>query len=110
MRRAQNNVLINDVESIEKAIQDYEHAKTLLGEEGSGELDQNIKDAKIALKQAKRKDYYKILGCAVRIECYFGVLFFESEVCEDDRLILNCMQNREMQMTMRSRRLIERRR
>ena len=66
MRRAQNNLLINEIENIELAIRDYEQAKRLMGDVAdTKDIDKSIREAQVALKQAKRKDYYKILGCTV---------------------------------------------
>ncbi|KAN0039082.1 hypothetical protein ACTA71_001276 [Dictyostelium dimigraforme] len=47
-------------ENFEDAVRDYEKAQTLDPE--NGELQRNIKEAKIAHKKSLRKDYYKILG------------------------------------------------
>ncbi|KAM9969805.1 hypothetical protein ACTFIR_001642 [Dictyostelium discoideum] len=47
-------------ENYEDAVRDYEKAQSLDPE--NGELQRNIKEAKIAHKKSLRKDYYKILG------------------------------------------------
>jgi DnaJ family protein C protein 7 len=65
LRRAQNNVLINEIESIEAAIRDYEHLQRTMDD--TRDIEKSLRDAKTALKQAKRKDYYKILGVPVRV-------------------------------------------
>ncbi len=45
LRRAQNNLLINEVETIELAIRDYEHVKKLVGDDNR-DIDKNLRDAK----------------------------------------------------------------
>lgn len=49
----------NDMENFEEAVKDYEAALKI---EKTNEIKIALKDAKIALKRSKRKDYYKILG------------------------------------------------
>lgn len=49
----------NDMENYEECVKDYEAAFKI---EKTSEIKIALKDAKIALKRSKRKDYYKILG------------------------------------------------
>lgn len=49
----------NDMENFEECVKDYE---TALKMEKNAEIRRLLKDAKLALKKSKRKDYYKILG------------------------------------------------
>lgn len=49
----------NDMENYEECVKDYEAALKI---EKTIEIKTALKDAKIALKRSKRKDYYKILG------------------------------------------------
>lgn len=48
-----------DMENFEECVKDYE---TALNIEKTSEIKNLLKDAKLALKKSKRKDYYKILG------------------------------------------------
>lgn len=56
LRRAD---LYTKTEQFEKAVHDYEKAREL--EPGNNEVKSALKDAKVRLKKAQRKDYYKIL-------------------------------------------------
>lgn len=49
-----------ELENYEEAVRDFEKAKTISPSEFN--IQQKLKDAKVKLKQSKRKDYYKILG------------------------------------------------
>lgn len=49
----------NDMENFEESVKDYEAAHKL---EKTMEIRNLLKEAKVALKRSKRKDYYKILG------------------------------------------------
>lgn len=49
----------NDMENYEECVKDYEAALKI---EKTYEVKQALKEAKIALKRSKRKDYYKVLG------------------------------------------------
>lgn len=49
----------NDMENYEEAVNDYDNAHKM---DKSPTTKQYLKDAKLALKKSKRKDYYKILG------------------------------------------------
>jgi len=49
----------NDMQNYEECVKDYETAFKM---EKSVEIRRCLKDAKLALKKSKRKDYYKILG------------------------------------------------
>lgn len=49
----------NDMEQFEECVKDYE---TALKMEKTVEIRRLLKEAKLALKKSKRKDYYKILG------------------------------------------------
>jgi len=57
LRRAKSHM---ELEHFEEAVQDYEAAARM--EPGNREVKQSLHQAKIRLKQSKRKDYYKILG------------------------------------------------
>ena len=57
MRRAKSYM---DLEKYEEAVRDYETAHRM--ERCNHEARQMLQQAKIKLKQSKRKDYYKILG------------------------------------------------
>lgn len=73
VRRAQAGAAIGDVEKLETAVRDYAKAKELVAAEAKAagssidrefmrELERGQREAKAALKKAKRLDYYKILG------------------------------------------------
>eukprot|EP00698_Gefionella_okellyi_P017472 TRINITY_DN5111_c0_g1_i1.p1 TRINITY_DN5111_c0_g1~~TRINITY_DN5111_c0_g1_i1.p1 ORF type:complete len:454 (-),score=93.91 TRINITY_DN5111_c0_g1_i1:371-1732(-) len=62
LRRADCYIALNDADSIENAIRDLEKAMEIIPQESHGDIKQKIRQAKLALKKAKRKDYYKILG------------------------------------------------
>lgn len=73
VRRAQAGAAIGDVDKLETAVRDYAKAKELVAAEAKAagssvdreflrELDKGQREAKAALKKAKRLDYYKILG------------------------------------------------
>lgn len=49
----------NDMDNFDECVKDYEAALKM---EKSAEIRRLLKDAKLALKKSKRKDYYKILG------------------------------------------------
>ena len=68
MRRAQCYKSIGTVESLEEALRDYQQAQQMLGEESSAgrDCERSIRDTKLQLKKAKRKDYYKLLGVSER--------------------------------------------
>jgi len=57
LRRAKSYM---ELEQFEEAVRDYESAQRM--DRGNQEIRQNLQQAKIRLKQSKRKDYYKILG------------------------------------------------
>ena len=57
LRRAKSYM---DLEKFEEALRDYESAHRM--DRGNQEVRQSLQQAKIRLKQSKRKDYYKILG------------------------------------------------
>lgn len=57
LRRAKSNM---ELEQFEEAVRDYESAQRM--DRGNQEVRQCLQQAKIRLKQSKRKDYYKILG------------------------------------------------
>ena len=66
VRRAEANFTIGGAERIKQTIADYEKVEELQGEgeEGGEKIDckNKIKQAKVALKRAGRKDFYSILG------------------------------------------------
>ena len=50
-------------ENLDKSLRDYEEAARLsTDDDDQRELSRKIHQTKIAIKQAKRKDYYKILS------------------------------------------------
>jgi len=51
-----------EMEEFEDAVRDYTRANEL--DPNNSETVRNIKEAKLAAKKAKRKDYYKVLGVA----------------------------------------------
>lgn len=53
----------NDMENFEECVKDYEAAMKL---EKTVEIRNSLREAKLALKKSKRKDYYKILGIEKR--------------------------------------------
>jgi len=57
LRRAKSYM---DLEQFEEAVRDYESAQRM--DRSNPEVRQSLQQAKIRLKQSKRKDYYKILG------------------------------------------------
>lgn len=57
VKRGETNL---ELENYEEAVRDFEKAKQISPHEFN--IQQKSKDAKIKLKQSKRKDYYKILG------------------------------------------------
>jgi len=61
-KRAASLCVLGEKADIEKAIQDYEKYASLAGEEAHKEVSKKIKAAKVQLKRASRKDFYKILG------------------------------------------------
>jgi len=57
LRRAKSHL---DLEQFEEAVHDYEAAHRM--DRSNCQVRQNLHQAKVRLKQSKRKDYYKILG------------------------------------------------
>jgi DnaJ family protein C protein 7 len=72
MRRAESNFLIGSDASLQKSLNDYEKVSEMQHEddeeEGEGkksfDVRSKIKQVRAAIKQAKRKDLYKIIGVA----------------------------------------------
>ena len=62
MRRAASLQALGELENLENAVRDLTKAMEL--SEDSKELQKSLREAKGMLKNAKRKDFYKILGCA----------------------------------------------
>eukprot|EP00612_Vaucheria_litorea_P008370 CAMPEP_0171474290 /NCGR_PEP_ID=MMETSP0946-20130122/2342_1 /TAXON_ID=109269 /ORGANISM="Vaucheria litorea, Strain CCMP2940" /LENGTH=501 /DNA_ID=CAMNT_0012004203 /DNA_START=23 /DNA_END=1528 /DNA_ORIENTATION=- len=62
IQRANSLLLLGECENIEMSIRDYEKAKEMADEGSKADIEAKIKKARIALKQSKKKDYYKILG------------------------------------------------
>jgi DnaJ homolog subfamily C member 7 len=64
MRRAECYKEIGGVEALDFAMRDFQKAKTMAGEGTSTarDLDRSMRDVKLLLKKAKRKDYYALLG------------------------------------------------
>lgn len=61
-RRAQCYVALGGVDNLEQGVRDYETAKRLVADPATlRKFSQELSAAQAALKQAKRKDYYKIL-------------------------------------------------
>ncbi|CAM9567168.1 unnamed protein product, partial [Ectocarpus fasciculatus] len=61
-RRAASLYDIGDVENLEAACRDYEKLMDMVPDEKQREIQGKIRKTKAAVKQAKRKDYYKLLG------------------------------------------------
>ena len=61
LRRATCREKLGTIEHLNEAIRDYESAAKLCGDDNR-EIERSIRGAKLALKKAKRKDYYKLLG------------------------------------------------
>ncbi|KAG5189282.1 heat shock protein 40 like protein [Tribonema minus] len=62
MRRAASLFALGGVEELEAAIRDYEKVSDMLDAAGRADVQDKLHSANVALKQARRKDYYKILG------------------------------------------------
>ena len=63
MRRAASLCMIGGPKEVQDAINDYEHIKEISqDEELLKEAEKKTRSAKVQLKQAKRKDFYKTLG------------------------------------------------
>ena len=60
MRRAATLRRLGGKENLERALFDYKEAENILGR--SRDIQQAIRETKVEVKKAKRKDYYKILG------------------------------------------------
>ncbi|CAM9145910.1 unnamed protein product [Choristocarpus tenellus] len=61
-RRAGSLFEMGGVENLEAAIRDYEKLADMVDEEARRSVRKQLQKAQTALKQAKRKDFYKILG------------------------------------------------
>jgi DnaJ family protein C protein 7 len=61
LRRANCGEQIGTPESIGEAIRDFERAQKICGDQDRT-IERQIRAAKLALKKANRKDYYKLLG------------------------------------------------
>jgi len=66
VKRAECNFSLGGADRIKRCIADYEKVAELQGEEEGPKIDcaRKIKEAKVALKRAGRKDFYAILGVA----------------------------------------------
>eukprot|EP00518_Triparma_eleuthera_P004975 CAMPEP_0182456082 /NCGR_PEP_ID=MMETSP1319-20130603/2026_1 /TAXON_ID=172717 /ORGANISM="Bolidomonas pacifica, Strain RCC208" /LENGTH=511 /DNA_ID=CAMNT_0024654257 /DNA_START=121 /DNA_END=1653 /DNA_ORIENTATION=+ len=62
MRRATSRMVMGEKEDIEEAIRDYEAYGRLKGDEAAREVQGKVRAAKVQLKRASRKDFYKILA------------------------------------------------
>jgi DnaJ family protein C protein 7 len=62
MRRASSLFDIGGVENLEACQKDYDNVANMLDEAGQNDVQRKLRDVKAALKQARRKDFYKILG------------------------------------------------
>lgn len=71
-RRAESLYALGGEENLEQCVRDWEEIGRLVGsEQEEREAAQKTRQAKVALKRAKRKDFYKILG-ALRVGIGFG--------------------------------------
>jgi len=61
-RRANSLLILGEPADVESAIRDYEKLLEIVPEEEQRGIQKKIKAAKVQLKRAKRKDFYKILG------------------------------------------------
>ncbi|CBJ26057.1 Heat shock protein 40 like protein [Ectocarpus siliculosus] len=61
-RRATSLYDMGGVENLEAACRDYEKLMDMIPDEKQREIQGKIRKTKAAVKQAKRKDYYKLLG------------------------------------------------
>lgn len=70
LRRAKCREEIGGVEELQEALRDYEEAKRICSQSAAGSgvdgIERSIRAAQLALKKAKRKDYYKLLGVSQR--------------------------------------------
>ncbi|KAF0697505.1 Aste57867_11815 [Aphanomyces stellatus] len=64
LRKAQCLKDLGGKEHLEQALREYETASKLVGEDQQRQYAQYIRETKLQLKKAKRKDYYKILDIA----------------------------------------------
>lgn len=63
LRRAASNLVIGGKAECEAAIRDYERALELAGgEEAARDIKRKLQGARVQLKRASRKDFYKVLG------------------------------------------------
>lgn len=63
MRRAASNLIVGGEKECQEALRDFEKALELAkNEEQEHDINKKIRSAKVQLKRAKRKDFYKILG------------------------------------------------
>nr|CCA17920.1 ion channel putative [Albugo laibachii Nc14] len=62
LRKAACLKALGTEEKLEQALRVYEQASKLVGNGAQRDIQQNIRETKLELKKAKRKDYYKILG------------------------------------------------
>mmetsp|Transcript_34480 Transcript_34480/g.103125 ORF Transcript_34480/g.103125 Transcript_34480/m.103125 type:complete len:547 (-) Transcript_34480:525-2165(-) len=63
MRRAASNLVIGGENECQQALRDYEKALELAKtEEQERDINKKIRGARVQLKRAKRKDFYKLLG------------------------------------------------
>jgi len=61
-RKAESLFVLGGEENLEQCLRDYETAAGLAPEEEEREYARKMHQAKVALKRAKRKDYYRLLG------------------------------------------------
>ncbi|KAF0706217.1 hypothetical protein AaE_014229, partial [Aphanomyces astaci] len=61
LRKAQCLKDVGGKDNLEQALREYETASKLVGEDQQRQYAQYIRDTKLLIKKAKRKDYYKIL-------------------------------------------------
>lgn len=66
LKRAECNFSLGGADRLKEAISDYEKVESLQGDSEDAKIDckSKIKQAKVALKRAGRKDFYAILGVA----------------------------------------------
>ena len=74
MRRAAALQAIGEIENLEQAVRDVEKAYEL--SDGSRETKATLREAKGMLKNAKRKDFYKIIGQSVSVPVRSFVCWF----------------------------------
>ncbi|CAH0492879.1 unnamed protein product [Peronospora farinosa] len=64
LRKAACLKALGGLENLEQALRVYDQASKLVGDDAQRDIQSNIRQTKLDIKKAKRKDYYKILNVA----------------------------------------------